>query len=140
MTEQEIVLEPLSAMETPFLGLDHVQVAAPPGCEVVARRFYGELLGLVEIEKPPLLAARGGCWFQLGAHELHIGVAADFVPATKAHPGISVSSSPALGDLARRLEAAGAAVEWADPAEIAGRERFHVHDPWGNRLEFIADT
>ena len=138
MTKQEIVLEPLSAMETPFLGLDHVQVAAPPGCEVAARRFYGELLGLVEIEKPPLLAARGGCWFRLGAHELHIGVASDFAPATKAHPGILVSSADALRELARRLQLAGIEVEWADPAEIAGRDRFHVHDPWGNRLEFLA--
>lgn len=122
----------------PFLGLDHVQVAAPPGCEADAWRFYGELLGLAEIEKPPLLAARGGCWFRLGAHELHVGVASDFVSATKAHPGIAVSSASALRQLAGRLESAGVEVEWADPAEIAGRGRFFVHDPWGNRLELLA--
>jgi catechol 2,3-dioxygenase-like lactoylglutathione lyase family enzyme len=122
----------------PFLGLDHAQVVAPPGCEADARRFYGKLLGLVELEKPPLLAARGGCWFQLGAHELHVGVASDFVPATKAHPGILVSSASALRESARRLESAGVAVEWADPAEIVGRDRFFVHDPWGNRLELLA--
>lgn len=121
-------------------ALDHIQVAAPAGCEGEARRFYGELLGLAEIEKPPLLAARGGCWFRLGAHELHIGVVSDFVPATKAHPGITVSPASALQDLARRLEGAGVAVEWADPTEIAGRERFHVHDPWGNRLELLAPS
>jgi catechol 2,3-dioxygenase-like lactoylglutathione lyase family enzyme len=121
-----------------FLGLDHVQVAAPPGCEAKARRFYCELLGLVELEKPPMLAARGGCWFRVGAHELHVGVTSDFVPATKAHPGISVASSAALRDLAQRLESGGVAVEWADPAEIAGRDRFFVHDPWGNRLELLA--
>ena len=124
----------------PFLGLDHVQVAAPPGCEADARQFYGELLGLVELEKPPLLAARGGCWFRLGAHELHIGVASDFVPATKAHLGIAVSSANALRDLAGRFEVAGVEVEWADPAEIVGRDRFHVHDPWGNRLELLANA
>ena len=122
----------------PILGLDHVQVAAPPGCEADARRFYGELLGLEELEKPPLLASRGGCWFRLGARELHIGVASDFVPATKAHPGILVSSAAALRDLAGRLESAGVEVEWADPAEIVGRDRVFVHDPWGNRLEFLA--
>jgi catechol 2,3-dioxygenase-like lactoylglutathione lyase family enzyme len=120
------------------VGLDHVQVAAPAGCEDEARRFYGELLGLDEIVKPPLLAARGGCWFRLGAPELHIGVASDFVPATKAHPGIVVSSASALREIARRLELAGVDVEWADPAEIAGRARFHTCDPWGNRLELIA--
>ena len=125
-------------MNTPVVGLDHVQVAAPTGCEGAARRFYGELLGLEEIVKPPLPAARGGCWFRIGAHELHIGVAPDFAPATKAHPGIAVSSASALREIARRLELAGVAVEWADPAEISGRERFHTFDPWGNRLELIA--
>jgi catechol 2,3-dioxygenase-like lactoylglutathione lyase family enzyme len=44
-------------------GVDHVQVAAPPGCEAEARRFYGELLGLAEIAKPESLAAAGGVWF-----------------------------------------------------------------------------
>jgi hypothetical protein len=29
------------------VGIDHVQVAAPRGCETEARRFYGTLLGLV---------------------------------------------------------------------------------------------
>lgn len=122
----------------PFLGLDHVQVAGPPGCEANARRFYGELLGFIELEKPPLLAARGGCWFRIGAHELHVGVVSEFVPAMKAHPGILLSSAGALRELARRLESAGVTVEWADPAEIAGRDRFFVHDPWGNRLELLA--
>jgi catechol 2,3-dioxygenase-like lactoylglutathione lyase family enzyme len=41
-------------------GIDHVQIAAPPGCEPDARRFFGEVLGLPEMEKPPSLAARGG--------------------------------------------------------------------------------
>ena len=120
------------------LGLDHVQIAAPRGCEAAARSFYGELLGLPEIPKPPLLAARGGCWFRLGAHELHVGVDDGFVPATKAHPGIEVGSADELRTLAGRLAGAGVAIEWADPAEFEGRERFHVHDPWGNRLELLA--
>lgn len=120
------------------VGLDHVQVAAPAGCEADARAFYGGLLGLEELPKPPLLAARGGCWFGLGAHELHVGVADPFAPAAKAHPGLVASSVEALRELAARLEGAGAAVTWADPAEIPGRERFHVADPWGNRIEVLA--
>jgi len=122
------------------VALDHVQVAAPAGCEEEARAFYGGLLGLSEIPKPPLLAMRGGCWFRAGSAELHVGVADDFVPAQKAHPGLGVDTARSLHGLADRLTAAGVAVEWADPAEIDGRERFHVRDPWGNRLEFVAAT
>ena len=59
-----------------YLGLDHVQVAAPKGCEAEARAFYGEILGLPEIPKPPALLPRGGCWFQCGAQQIHIGVEA----------------------------------------------------------------
>ena len=119
------------------VGLDHVQVAAPPGCEDAARAFYGGLLGLVEIPKPPLLARRGGCWFTLGAHQLHVGVDEAYTVAAKAHPGIAVGSETALHELADRLEGAGVEVEWADPAEIEGTKRFHVRDPWGNRLELL---
>ena len=120
------------------VGLHHAQVAAPAGCEAAARDFYGGLLGLEEIPKPPLLAARGGCWFRVGEGELHVGVDERFVPARKAHPGIAVSSPTALREIADRLQSAGAAVSWADPTEIDGRRRFHVSDPWGNRLELLA--
>jgi catechol 2,3-dioxygenase-like lactoylglutathione lyase family enzyme len=115
-------------------GLDHVQVAAPPGREDEARRFYGELVGLEKLRKPPLLTPCGGVWFSVGVHELHVGVAEDFTPAAKAHP----SPRQALGELARRLETSGVEVTWADPAEIPGTSRFHVLDPWGNRLELVA--
>ncbi|HEX6724649.1 MAG TPA: VOC family protein [Gaiella sp.] len=125
-------------MSGPISGLDHVQVAAPAGCEEAARRFYGSLLGLEELTKPPLLAARGGVWFRVGAHELHIGVADAFVPAEKAHPAFRVSTSRELEGLAARLEAGGFAVRWADSAEIPGTARFFVDDPWGNRLELVA--
>ena len=122
-----------------LIGLDHVQVAAPRGCEDAARDFYGGLLGLAEVEKPHALAARGGCWFTVGPHELHVGVADPFVPATKAHPGFRVTSSAVLRGLARRLADAGLELEWADEAEIPGRTRLHLHDPFGNRLELLAD-
>lgn len=122
-----------------LIEIDHVQVAAPPGCEPEARAFYGGLLELPEIDKPSGPAARGGCWFRVGSQELHVGVTVEFAPATKAHPGIAVASDEALDELAARLGAAGYAVAWADEAEIAGRRRFHVHDPWGNRLELLTD-
>jgi catechol 2,3-dioxygenase-like lactoylglutathione lyase family enzyme len=123
---------------TEITGIDHVQVAAPRGCEEAARAFYGRQLGLPEIEKPPLLAARGGCWFRVGEGELHVGVADTFVPATKAHPALAVASVTALEELAEALTTAGVELRWADDTEIPGRRRFHASDPWGNRIELVA--
>jgi len=123
---------------TPVVGLDHVQVAAPPGCEEAARRFYGDVLGLAEVDKPPLLVARGGVWFRVGEQQLHVGVTGDFAAATKAHPALRVSSVEELERLAARLEQAGVTVSRPDPAETPGVARFFVHDPWGNRVELLA--
>ena len=102
-------------MRSAIVGLDHVQVAAPVGCEEDARRFYGVHLGLKELEKPPLLATRGGVWFRVGEQQLHVGVADRFVPAAKAHPALRVSSRTELDLLAARLEEHGIEVGWADP-------------------------
>ena len=112
-------------------GIDHVQVAAPAGCEPEARAFYGGLLGLEELPKPEALAVRGGCWFRAGAQELHVGVEEEFTPARKAHPSFVVSD---LDGLASRLTAAGIGVAYND--EIPGTKRFETADPFGNRLEF----
>jgi catechol 2,3-dioxygenase-like lactoylglutathione lyase family enzyme len=126
-------------MSGPIIGLDHVQVAAPAGCEEAARGYYGALLGLEEIPKPHVLATRGGGWFRVGAtQELHVGVADPFVAAGKAHPALRVSTPRELERLAALLEAKGFAVRWADPVEIPGATRFFVDDPWGNRLELVA--
>jgi catechol 2,3-dioxygenase-like lactoylglutathione lyase family enzyme len=117
-----------------LLGIDHVQVAAPAGSEDDARRFYGELLGLPEVPKPPVLQARGGAWFACGAHQLHVGVSEQFTPADKAHPALQVRLAE-LDRLAARLEDAGAPVRWDDA--IPGTRRFYTADPWGNRIELV---
>ena len=46
--------------------LDHIQLAMPKGEEAKARAFYEGLLGIPEVPKPQNLAARGGCWFEVG--------------------------------------------------------------------------
>ncbi|HEX4521033.1 MAG TPA: VOC family protein [Gaiellaceae bacterium] len=116
-------------------GIDHVQIAAPAGCEADARRFYGELLGMKELPKPEPIRARGGCWWSAGAQELHVGVEADFAPARKAHPGLVVSD---LDAVRARFRAAG--VGWEDDTKIAGVDRLFVSDPFGNRLELRAQA
>jgi catechol 2,3-dioxygenase-like lactoylglutathione lyase family enzyme len=117
-----------------IVGIDHFQVAAPAGSEGDARRFFGELLGLREIEKPAALRDRGGAWFSLGAQQLHIGIQEPFTPAVKAHPALRVERGK-LADLAERLSGAGEAVIWDEA--LPGVRRFFTADPWGNRIELL---
>ncbi|MER5463122.1 VOC family protein [Streptomyces sp. NPDC002668] len=113
-------------------AVDHVQLAAPPGSEDALRAYYADVLGMTEIPKPPVLAARGGCWFQQGPVQLHLGIEADFRAARKAHPGLRVTG---IGAYAARLEERGAKVVWDDG--LPGHRRFYSEDPVGNRLEFL---
>jgi catechol 2,3-dioxygenase-like lactoylglutathione lyase family enzyme len=112
--------------------IDHIQIAAPEGCESAARDFYGAILGLKEIEKPPLLRARGGFWFECGSQQLHIGVERDFRAARKAHPAFAVMD---LDELRKTLAEHGVAIVEDD--SLPGTRRFYAEDPWGNRLEFV---
>ncbi|MFE3791071.1 VOC family protein [Streptomyces goshikiensis] len=113
-------------------AIDHVQLAAPPGSEDRLRAYYRDVLGMTEVTKPPVLAARGGCWFEAGPVRLHLGMEEDFRPARKAHPGLRVTGIAAY---ARGLEERGAKVVWDE--DLPGHRRFYSEDPVGNRLEFL---
>ena len=127
------------------MRLHHVQVACPRGGEEAARRFYGEGLGLTEVDKPATLAGRGGAWFR--AHdetgavtaELHVGVEDPFAPARKAHPALLLASHGELEAMAGRLERMGYAVDRTEWSTFAGYHRVHVADAHGNRVELLAD-
>jgi catechol 2,3-dioxygenase-like lactoylglutathione lyase family enzyme len=114
------------------VGIEHVQLAMPPGAEDVARGFYRDLLGLPEVPKPPHLAVRGGCWFEDGTVKIHLGVEPDFRAARKAHPALSVEGLMAL---VSNLVAAGYVVTDGDPADA--QLKAYVDDPFGNRIELI---
>lgn len=118
--------------------LHHVQICCPPGAEDRMRAFYSGLLGWTELPKPPVLAARGGCWFRVPGRgapdaELHVGIEDPFRPARKAHPAFVVD----IDAVAAKLHRAGHSVRWADEDEIQGRRRLHTDDPAGNRVEFL---
>lgn len=113
-------------------GLHHVQVSCPAGSEEALRAFYGGLLDMTELVKPPVLAARGGVWFRRGEAEIHCGVEADFRPARKAHPGLICGD---LDAVAAACIAAGHDVSWDD--NLPGFRRCYVSDPVGNRLELL---
>lgn len=116
----------------PFTAIDHVQLAMPSGGEETARQFYRDLLGMAEIPKPPELAKRGGCWFESGKVQIHLGVEKDFRPAKKAHPALRCRDYAAF--LARLSEGS---VKVAEVDDIPGVRRCHIHDPFGNRIELI---
>ncbi len=115
-----------------FDRLHHMQLAMPRAEERAARDFFVGVLGMTEVDKPPILAARGGAWFRAGDVELHLGVENNFRPARKGHPGIMVTD---LDDVVHRLIEAGQDVSW--DADFPGFRRVYAHDPFGNRLEFL---
>ena len=122
-----------AAMAFEVMSLHHVQLAMPAGEEDAGRAFYGDLLGLPEIPKPNELAPRGGLWFRNGSLEVHLGVEREgFTPAHKAHPAFLVSG---LNELRDRLDGAGYRID--EDLQLEGYRRFHVRDPFGNRIELV---
>ncbi len=124
-----------------LLAIDHVQLTIPPGDEHLepARRCYVEALGLREIGKPEELRARGGLWFEGGdpgsghGFQVHLGVEEPL--DTRRHPAFVTDDLVALR---ARCEAGG--LRTLDDVPLAGRERFHVFDPFGNRIEMLQWT
>jgi catechol 2,3-dioxygenase-like lactoylglutathione lyase family enzyme len=114
------------------IRLDHVQLAMPAGGEDDATAFYEGVLGIMRVPKPPHLAVRGGCWFESGDLKVHLGVDADFRPATKAHPAFIIDDLQAL---ARKIASAG--YEVVDDEPLDGYDRVYVNDPFGNRIELM---
>jgi catechol 2,3-dioxygenase-like lactoylglutathione lyase family enzyme len=116
-----------------ILGIEHVQLAMPPGGETLAIAFYEGLLGIPHVPKPAPLLARGGCWFESDAVKLHLGVEEPFTPARKAHPALVVDDLDVVVD---RLASGG---HRATGAQRHGERRHcYVEDPFGNRLELMA--
>ena len=111
-------------------AIHHVQTAMPEGGEADARRFYGDLLGLREIETPEPMRAR--VWFQTGALQPHLGVDRNFAPATKAHVAFEVADLDAIRD---RCQAAGHPVR--EDGDLPGYARVYIDDPFGNRVEIL---
>ena len=118
------------------IGIDHVQLLMPVRGEPEARRFYGAVLGLREVDKPAALAERGGCWFVgPGSTAIHIGLDQRFIPARRAHVCLIVSD---LAAARAALVATGAPVV-EDHANL-GLARCYTADPFGNRIELVDAT
>ena len=115
-----------------IVAIDHVQIAIPAGGEDLARNFYGTALGLEEKPKPPVLAKRGGAWFEKGDIKIHLGVETDFEPAQKAHVCFVVKD---LSAMEQKMKQHGFDV--TPDTAIAEIKRFFTADPFGNRIEIM---
>ena len=117
-----------------FLGYHHAQISIPPGpaAEAECRRFYGAVLGMAEHPLPPAIVGRVPMWFDVGDRTLHVSAEDGVDRATKAHLAYEVDD---IADCRRRLLADGR--ELHEQPTLAGYDRFHVIDPFGNRLELI---
>jgi catechol 2,3-dioxygenase-like lactoylglutathione lyase family enzyme len=111
----------------------HVQVTIPRGMEELGRHFYCQVLGLQEIEKPAALGERGGFWLQVGNRQVHVGVEDGVDHATtKAHIAYQVTDLDAM-----RARLVGSSVAIQEDVPLPGLRRFQIHDPFGNKIEFI---
>lgn len=115
--------------------LHHVDLIIPKGEDDTARRFYCDLLGLKEIDKPVVLRKNGGLWLQLGNAQIHLSFERKEgvdPRKTKAHIAIQVEDLDALESA---LQLAGFIVKKQAP--LPGMRRMESEDPFGHRLEFL---
>ena len=115
-----------------IVGIEHVQLAMPPGEEDVARAFYSDVLGIPEVPKLPKLAKRGGAWFENEWVKIHLGVEKDFRSARKAHPALLVDD---LASLIERFKVHD--IDVSDDEPLENYHRVYVSDPFGNRIELM---
>lgn len=119
-------------MTLKITGINHVQITFPPDLENACKRFYGEILGLCEVEKPEPLRSRGGAWYDLGGIQLHASreEGADGA-SSKRHVCYMVTDLDAAKS---HFEGFGIAIE-DEATEPNGLKRFFVRDPAGNKVE-----
>jgi catechol 2,3-dioxygenase-like lactoylglutathione lyase family enzyme len=101
----------------------------PPGEEARARQFYGEALGLVELERPVTLF-NAGIWYAAPPGHVHLSADAELALHPRRHFALRVDD---LDATVANLRASGARFEEAEP--IPGWRRTYVFDPFGNKIE-----
>ncbi len=114
-----------------FVRLNHIQICIPKNKEEAAKKFYCDLLGLEEIEKPRDLKKNGGFWLKIAEIELHIGTE-DQVNKSKRHPAFEVTK---LENIKTKLINNGIRIKEDNPLPLFNR--FSFYDPFGNRIELL---
>ena len=115
------------------MKLQHVSSPFPAGRQSDVRRFYGEVLGLSEVEVPRTLDASRLVWYSSGdGMELHF-FSGDLAPGSARHFCLDVDD---LDGTRRRLSDAG--FQPYDDTPIPNRPRFFCRDPFDNLVEFTS--
>lgn len=118
-------------IEIEFKRLNHIQICIPKNNEQEARRFYCDLLGLEEIEKPEYLKKNGGFWLKIADIELHIG-AENIENRSKRHPAFEVEK---LERIKQGLKKNGVRIK--EDKSLPKFNRFSFFDPFNNRIELL---
>ncbi|MBW2270133.1 MAG: VOC family protein [Deltaproteobacteria bacterium] len=101
-----------------------------------ARRFYGEILSLEEVERPPEIAAKfRSAWYRIGTSELHVIENQKFQPLdSPLAPHIAVVTNDFEG-LTAQIADRGGQFRFGPGTGPDGILRAIIEDPTGNTLE-----
>ena len=117
------------------IRLQHASVPMTTGGNDKARHFYGETLGLTEIQPPSVLGNERFVWFTIGdsGDEIHVYTDDRGPNSPGQHVCLQVEDQVAVRET---LESNG--YETSDTDVIPNRPRFFTTDPFGNRVEISA--
>ena len=121
-------------MKSPIDACHHVAIVVRDAA--AARAFYGELLGLEELERPADIGRQfAGAWYRLGALELHVFEQPDYqVPAAAIGPHIALHTGN-FDALVARLRSRGCEFAFGPGRDESGIARAILRDPTGNVVE-----
>ena len=114
-----------------------LQISQIDHCSVIitdverSRRFYRDVLGLKEINKPQTFDFVV-LWFDLGTMHIHLLLKNEPDTVSSRHFALRVANAPSARIYFRER---GLAIQETTP--IPGADRFFIHDPDGNRIEII---
>jgi catechol 2,3-dioxygenase-like lactoylglutathione lyase family enzyme len=101
-----------------------------------ARHFYGEVLSLRELERPPEIASKfRSAWYQIGSAELHVVENKAFEPLDSPlapHIAVVTNDFPAL---TAQIEERGGSFKFGPGKGPDGIQRAVIADPTGNTVE-----
>lgn len=104
-----------------------------------ARRFYGEILLLEEVERPPEIAAKfRSAWYRIGPSELHVVENTAFQPLDSPlapHIAVVTNDFDALTD---QVVERGGEFRFGPGPGPDGIRRAVIADPTGNTVEITA--